>query len=307
MKPKIRVGTRGSDLALTQTGHVVDALRELNPGVEFEVVVVKTTGDKDQRQNIETLGVGVFVRELEAALLDGRVDLAVHSLKDMPSTLPSEFKLAAVPPREDPRDAIISRSGDSLEDLPAGSRVATGSARRKALIKSIRPDLEVESLRGNVPTRLAKLDEDGGPDAVILATAGLNRLGISEKISAHLPCMEFVAAVGQGALAIEVRADDDATFEIANKLDDAETHAAVSAERAFLDVVGGGCSAPVSAHAKITDGRIEISGFASTHGGSKAIRERISGNASDAIELGKKLGESYVKQGVRELVAEKVG
>jgi len=299
----IKVGTRGSELALTQTGHVVDALKEANPGVEFEIVVIKTTGDKDQRQNLSDLGVGVFVRELETALLDNRVDLAVHSLKDMPSTLPEGFALAAVPYREDPRDAFISRTGDTLEELAAGSRVATGSARRQALVKSLRPDLVVESLRGNVPTRLAKLDEEAGPDAVILAAAGLNRLNLQDRISQHLSCSNFVSAVGQGALALETRAGDSATIAAAAKLDHEGTRLEVTAERAFLDVIGGGCSASVSAHAKIRGERLEFSAFASTPDGTSVIRESLVDETSNAEEVGKKMGELFVERGARQLVA----
>ena len=299
----IKVGTRGSELALTQTGHVVDALKEANPGVEFEIVVIKTTGDKDQRQNLSDLGVGVFVRELETALLDNRVDLAVHSLKDMPSSLPEGFALAAVPYREDPRDAFISRTGDTLEELAAGSRVATGSARRQALVKSLRPDLVVEPLRGNVPTRLAKLDEEGGPDAVILAAAGLNRLNLQDRISQHLSCSNFVSAVGQGALALETRADDSATIAAAAKLDHEGTRLEVTAERAFLDVIGGGCSASVSAHVKIRGERLEFSAFASTPDGTSVIRESLVDETSNAEEVGKKMGELFVERGARQLVA----
>ncbi len=299
----IKVGTRGSDLALTQTGHVVDALKVANPGTDFEIVVIKTTGDKDQRQNLAALGVGVFVRELESALLDNRVDLAVHSLKDMPSTLPEGFALAAVPYREDPRDAFISRNGETLEELPAGSRVATGSARRQALVKNIRPDLIVESLRGNVPTRLAKLDEPDGPDAVILATAGLNRLGLSDRVTQHLSCSNFVSAVGQGALALETRADDDQTIAAAAKLNHNGTLMEVTAERAFLDVIGGGCSASVSAHAKIRGERLEFSAFASTPDGTKIIRESFVDEATGVEELGKNFGQLFVERGARQLVA----
>jgi len=299
----IRVGTRGSDLALTQTGHVVDALKEANPGVEFEVVVIKTTGDKDQRQNLAELGVGVFVRELESALLDNRVDLAVHSLKDMPSVLPDGFALAAVPYREDPRDAFISKNGETLEEIPAGSRIATGSARRQALVKHIRPDLIVEPLRGNVPTRLAKLDKKDGPDAVILATAGLNRLGLKDRVTQHLSCSNFVSAVGQGALALETRAGDTETIAAAAKLNHPRTLLEVTAERAFLEVIGGGCSASVSAYAKIRGERLEFSAFASTPDGTKIIRESFVDNAADAEELGTKFGELFVERGARQLVA----
>jgi|TARA_B110000495_G_scaffold47415_1_gene39515 hydroxymethylbilane synthase len=299
----IKIGTRGSELALTQTGQVVDALKEENPEVEFEIVVIKTTGDIDQRENLSELGVGVFVRELEAALLDKRIDLAVHSLKDMQSSLPPEFALAAVPFREDPRDAFISRNGETLEEIPAGSRIATGSARRQALVKNIRPDLVVESLRGNVPTRLAKLDVTDGPDAVILATAGLKRLGLEERITQHLSCSNFVSAVGQGALALETRASDATTAAIATKINHKETLLEVTAERAFLDEIGGGCSTSVSAHAKIRGERLEFSAFASTPDGMQVIRESLVDEASNAEEVGKKMGQLFVERGARQLVA----
>ena len=302
-KNLIKIGTRGSELALTQTSHVVDALKEASPEVEFEIVVIKTTGDIDQRHNVSELGVGVFVRELEVALLDNRVDLAVHSLKDMPSSLPPEFTLAAVPYREDPRDAFISRNGETLEQIPAGSRIATGSARRQALVKNIRPDLVVEPLRGNVPTRLGKLDVAGGPDAVILATAGLKRLGLHERITQHLSCSNFVSAVGQGALALETRASDPTTAAIAAKINHEGTLLEITAERAFLDEIGGGCSASVTAHAKIRGERLEFSAFASTPDGTQVIRESIVDEASNAENVGRKMGELFVERGARQLVA----
>ena len=300
----IKVGTRGSNLALTQTGHVIDALSQANPNIDFEIVTIKTTGDHDQWKNQTHLKVGVFVRELEAALLDNRIDIAVHSLKDMPSLITSKLVIAAVPGREDPRDALISRKGILLEDLPAGSRIATGSIRRQALVKSMRPDLIVEPVRGNVETRLEKLRQTDGPDAVILATAGLNRLGLQDQISQHLSCMKFVAAVGQGALAVETRAYDNFTTNLAAKIDHIETRQAITAERAFLQVIGGGCSSSVSAHAKITKQQIEISAFASTQDASTVLREQVTGMASDAANIGFKLGQSFVDQGARQLLSE---
>ena len=300
----IKVGTRGSNLALTQTGHVIDALSQTNPNIDFEIVTIKTTGDHDRWKTQMPLKVGVFVRELEAALLDNRIDIAVHSLKDMPSSLTTELVIAAVPEREDPRDALISRKGILLEDLPSGSRIATGSIRRQALVKSMRPDLTVEPVRGNVETRLEKLRQTDGPDAVILATAGLNRLGLEDQISQHLPCMEFIAAVGQGALAVETRADDNFTTELAAKIDHLQTRLAITADRAFLQVIGGGCSSSVSAHAKIAEQQIEISAFASTPDASTFLRERVAGKASDAANIGVSLGESFVAQGVRQLLSE---
>ena len=300
----IKVGTRGSNLALTQTGHVINALSQANPSIDFEIVTIKTTGDHDQWKTQARLNVGVFVREIEAALLDNRIDIAVHSLKDMPSSTTSELVIAAVPGREDPRDALISRNGILLEDLPAGSRIATGSIRRQALVKSMRPDLTVEPVRGNVETRLEKLRQTDGPDAVILATAGLNRLGLQDQISQHLSCMKFVAAVGQGALAVETRADDNFTTNLAAKIDHLETRQAITAERTFLQVIGGGCSSSVSAHAKITKQQIEISAFASTQDASTVLREQVTGMASDAANIGFNLGQSFVAQGVRQLLSE---
>ncbi len=299
----IRVGTRGSDLALTQTGLVVDALKAANPRVGFEIVIIKTRGDLDQRQHISPLGVGIFVKELEVALLDRRIDIAVHSLKDMPSSLPLGFTLAAVPSRGDPRDALISRDGMTLEQLPAGSRVATGSPRRQALIKNLRPDLVVEPQRGNVPRRLQKLEEPDGPDAVILAAAGLKRLGLQKRITQYLPCMTFIAAVGQGALAVETRTDDTETTKLAEKLDHRNTRLAVTAERSFLETVRGGCTASVSAHARVTDDNIKVSAFASTPDGSEILTGSVTGNATDAQKLGTGLGESLVQQGARKLLA----
>ena len=300
----IKVGTRGSNLALTQTGHVIQALSQANQNNDFEIVTIKTTGDQDQWKQQTPINVGVFVRELEAALLDNRIDIAVHSLKDMPSSLVPELVIAAVPEREDPRDALISRKGILLKDLPGGSRIATGSIRRQALVKNMRPDLTIEPLRGNVETRLEKLRQDDGPDGVILATAGLNRLGLQDQISQYLPCMEFVAAVGQGALAVETRADDNFTTALAAKINHLETRQAITAERAFLQAIGGGCSSSVSAHAEITAQQIEISAFASTPDASTFLRERVTGMASDAANIGFNLGQSFIAQGVRQLLSE---
>ena len=221
----------------------------------------------------------------------------------MPSSLPPEFTLAAVPYREDPRDAFISRNGETLEEIPAGSRIATGSARRQALVKNIRPDLVVEPLQGNVPTRLEKLDVADGPDAVILATAGLKRLGLHERITQHLSCSNFVSAVGQGALALETRASDATTAAIAAKLNHEGTLLEVTAERAFLDEIGGGCSASVSAHAKIRGERLEFSAFASTPDGTQVIRESLVDEASNAEEVGKTMGQLFVERGARQLIA----
>lgn len=303
MSRKIRVGTRGSELALTQTRLVITLLKEAHPGAEFEIVTVRTAGDGDARSAVGSLGVGVFVKELENALEEGRVDVAVHSLKDMPSVLPPGFLIAAVPPREDPRDALISSSGATLEELPRGARVATGSPRRKSLLLSERPDLSVEPVRGNVPTRLEKLKRDDGPDALVLAAAGLNRLGLQAEITQYLKCMEFVAAVGQGALALEVRADDRETAEVVSVIEDAEARATVDAERAFLAKIEGGCSAPTSAHAQIRGGEFRISAFAATPDGSRILRARHEGDIRRPEELGEKAAEDLLEQGADGLLS----
>ena len=304
MAQTVRVGTRGSDLALAQTGLVVVELRAANPDVEFETVVIRTAGDRDQRTDIARVGYGVFVKELETALADGEVDIAVHSMKDMPSTLQPEFAIAAVPYREDPRDALISRNGASLMDLPESATVATGSARRKALLLEKRPDLRVVPMRGNVPTRLAKVMDADGPDAVVLAAAGLKRLKLEANITEYLACWDFVSAVGQGALAVQTRANDAATTAMAKPLDFPQTHAEVDAERAFLATVESGCSAPVSAHARQREGQISIHAFAADPEGRTVLRGERKGDAAKAIDMAKDLAEELLALGAGDLLSD---
>jgi hydroxymethylbilane synthase len=300
----IRVGTRGSELALTQTGLVIAALREANPGVIFEATVIKTAGDRDQRSKIARVGYGVFVKELEAALSRGDVEIAVHSMKDMPSTLPEEFAIPAVPYREDPRDALVSRNGAKLMDLPEAATVGTGSARRKALALEKRPDLRIAPLRGNVPTRLARLHDSDGPDAVVLAAAGLKRLKLEAQITEYLACWDFVPAVGQGALAVETRADDAETISMAAPLDFPQTHAEVDAERMFLATIEGGCSAPVSAHARQRDGQISIHAFASDAKGMTVLRSERKGDAAHGVYIAKDLAEELLALGAGDLLGD---
>jgi hydroxymethylbilane synthase len=303
MTRTVRVGTRGSKLALAQTNEVTQALLSANPSVEIEVIPIRTGGDRSQSHDLASIGVGVFVKEVENALLNGEVDIAVHSMKDLVSTIEPELVIAAVPYREDPRDAMISRSGAGLEGLPPGARVATGSARRRALLLEKRPDLHVEPIRGNVPTRLEKLDAPDGPDALMLAAAGLKRLGLSDRITSYLACWDFISAVGQGALAIETRAGDTDSADLVKPLDYPGTHTEVDAERAFLAAVRGGCSAPVSAHARARDGRISIHAFASDRDGKNVIRGERSGDEANAIALATDLAEELLARGASELVA----
>ncbi len=282
----IRVGTRGSRLALAQTAIVVDALRSAHPDVIFEVVTISTKGDANTTAPISAIGVGVFVKELESALTDGRVDVAVHSAKDMPADLPDGFAIAAVLKREDPRDVLVSRHTGGLRGLPEGARVGTGSARRRALVLAQRPDLVVEPLRGNVDTRLAKLRSGGGPDAILLAAAGLARLGRLSEVSEFLDPAVFVPAIGQGALAVEARADDLEVIGLVRPLDHRDSRIAVDAERAFLRAAGGGCSVPVSAHVEVTGPRLVIRAFAASADGRRVARHEAHANVAHATEAG---------------------
>lgn len=307
MSKTIKVGTRGSDLALAQTGLVIAELRQANPDARFEREIIRTGGDRNQSAPIADLGTnagyGVFVAELETALGNGEIDIAVHSLKDMPSALGNDFEIAAVPFREDPRDVVVSRDGSGLAELPVGASVGTGSARRRALLLERRPDLSVEPVRGNVPTRLAKLDLADGPDAIVLAAAGLKRLGLESRINEYLKCWDFVAAVGQGALAIEVRAGDEDLSQLARPLQHKETRVAVDAERAFLAAVEGGCSAPVSAHARVGDGEISMHAFAANLDGSQVIRGERKGVPDDATRLALELADELLKAGAGKLLS----
>ncbi len=304
MSRTIRVGTRGSALALAQADLVIESLKKGNPDVRFEREIVRTAGDRDQKSDIAAVGYGVFVSELESVLAAGDIDVAVHSLKDMPSTLDAKFCIVAVPYREDPRDVIVSRDGRTLMDLPAGATVGTGSARRKTLLLEKRPDLNVVPIRGNVPTRLEKLDSEDGPDAIVLAAAGLKRLGLEDRVTEYLKCWDFVAAVGQGALAIETRADDAETQAMTKPLQHEETRIAVDAERIFLAAMESGCSAPVSAHARVRDGHISIHSFAGATDGSRVLRADREGPAAEGKDFANELAEELLSNGAADLTGQ---
>ncbi|HEV8338725.1 MAG TPA: hydroxymethylbilane synthase [bacterium] len=286
MRP-LRLGTRGSALARVQTAIVAEALRALGAGLVLEVVVITTSGDRlVGRIPIETASPpdsvkGLFTKEIEEALLRGEVDLGVHSLKDLPSTETPGLCIAAVPARGDPRDVVISRDGVPLGGLSAGGRVGTGSARRDVLVREARPDLVVEPIRGNVDTRLRKLAA-GQVDALVLAAAGLIRLGREGEITEWLPPERFVPAPGQGALAIQIRADDDRVAQIIERLDDASTRTAVETERLFADRVGGGCRLPVGAYAEQRNGRLTLTGM--VYDG-RPIRVAVTGEADEGERL----------------------
>ncbi|WP_374928563.1 hydroxymethylbilane synthase [Kytococcus sedentarius] len=266
----VRLGTRRSDLATTQSTTVADALRAR--GHEVELVLVTTEGDVNRAPLSRIGGTGVFVSALRDALLAGEIDIAVHSLKDLPVAQPEELVIAAVPEREDPRDALVARDGLTLETLPAGARVGTGSPRREAQLRVARPDIEVVDLRGNVPRRLATVDE-GELDAVVLAGAGLRRLGLDGRVTQWLEPQVMVPAPGQGALAVECRSDDERSISMLEPLDHLPTRTATTAERAVLGTLEAGCSAPIGALARHDADRIDLMSFAGPRDGSRALLE----------------------------------
>lgn len=290
------IASRGSQLALWQARWVQTQLAAL--GHESRIEIIKTTGDKITDVPLAKVGTkGLFTKEIEEALLDRRADLAVHSLKDLPTELPAGLTLAAVPQREDPRDALV---GKKLADLAQGARVGTSSLRRSAQLRNLRPDLVVESVRGNVDTRLRKLDE-GQYDAILLAAAGLKRLGWAARIAEILEPEQMCPAVGQGALAIETR-PDGAGFDACRGLDHAATHSAVVAERGVLGALGGGCQVPIGAHAQIENGRMSLIGLVAAPDGSEIIRADMDGTVNEAADLGRAMGRDLLDRGARRIL-----
>jgi hydroxymethylbilane synthase len=307
MKPELVIGSRGSKLALTQANMIKDQLQALNAGLIIRVDIIKTSGDASSKPLAVIGGQGVFTKELEDALLDGRIDLAVHSLKDLPSTLPAGLTISAIGKREDPRDALVlsreQRSSNiSIATLPRGGNVGTSSPRRLAQLKQLRPDLVFTELRGNVDTRLRKLDE-GQYDALVLACAGLRRLGLENRISAAVPTDQMLPAVGQGAIGIETRTNDAETVAAVSKLDHKFTRLACIAERSLLRGLGGGCQLPIAAHAVVRDKQIRLDGLVAHPEGKTIIRERIAGPLDEAESLGSQLAERLLKSGAAELLA----
>ena len=296
------IGTRGSPLARLQAEEVAAALRTRCPEREVRLHVVQSRGDRDQEASLVGMGLGVFTGELEAALRAGDVDVAVHSLKDLPTDLPSGLTIAAVPPRQDPRDVLVSRDGVALDGLASGSRVGTSSPRRVALVRALRPDLELLPIRGNVETRLRKALE-GDYEAVVLAAAGLRRLGLEGHVTEVFDPAVFVPAPGQGALAVEVRVEDAEMAEIVAPLSHHPTAAAVTAERAFLRALGGGCRVPVGAYGRVEGESIRLTGLVVSEDGSKLYRTTVDGSASDPEGIGVRLAREVLALGASALVA----
>ncbi|WP_034343948.1 hydroxymethylbilane synthase [Deinococcus misasensis] len=297
---QIVVGTRGSALALAQTRQIVARLKEEWPEIEFRIQTITTRGDKVQ--GALKGDKGFFTKEIEEALLANRIDIAVHSLKDLPTENPEGLDIASIPRRVDARDALVGRPGmKSLKDLPQGAVVGTSSTRRKALLKAFRPDLELRDLRGNVDTRLAALGR-GEYDAIVLAAAGLIRMDLRNRIDEFLDVSIMLPAPGQGALALQTRADDDLVIETAYSINDADTDDRITAERAFLHAIGMGCMAPVGALATIEKGILKLEGAIAAPDGSTVIRASIEGDPEECEALGEELAEDMLQQGAKDLV-----
>ena len=302
MKRTVRIGTRGSTLAVWQAGWVKKRLEAHWPDLQVELVPISTSGDRIQHVSLARIGgKGLFVKEIEQALLAGRVDLAVHSVKDLPAELPPGLSLSTIPEREDPRDVLISAGGSSLADLPVGTRVGTSSLRRQALLLHLRPDLRIEVLRGNVETRLRRQLE-GRVDATILAAAGLKRLSLRLKNGVPLDAEEFLPAIGQGALGIEIRAGDEVAALLA-PLHHPETAWAVEAERAFLSGMGGSCRTPLAARATVANGSLRLAALVASPDGKRLLRHERSGPTETAGQIGTETAALLLDRGGRDILA----
>ena len=294
---KLVVGTRGSNLALVQTNWVVDQLKKENPGVEFEVKIIKTKGDLIKDLPLDKIGdKGLFVKEIEKSLLDGEIDMAVHSMKDMPSYLPEGLKFAHSPKREDPRDALIFKEGyKSLDDLPQGARIGTGSKRRKYQLLKHRPDLEIVPIRGNIETRIKKIETEK-LDGVVLAASGLRRACLDDKIDYYIPTDIMLPAPAQGILALEIREDDKETEKIIDSIKDDITKIQIDAERGFLIGVNGSCHIPMGAYCEIEGEKITLTGLYGDGEGKKIVVQSQVGTLADAPKIGYELAKSVLKE-----------
>jgi hydroxymethylbilane synthase len=317
VNPPLRIATRKSQLALWQAEHVASLLRREHPGIEVQLVPMTTKGDRIQDRSLAAIGgKGLFIKELETALGDGHADLAVHSMKDVPGELPEGLMIAAVLPRADARDALVTRTArrlqdyardalvsptSGLEELPRGARLGTSSLRRQAQVLAARPDLRIEPLRGNVDTRLRRLDA-GELDAIILACAGLLRLGLESRIAARLDPRVLLPAVSQGIIGVECRSSDERARDVLRVLDDAVTRTAMEAERAFARRLGGSCQSPIAAHARIDANRLTLEGLVAEPDGSRLLRDSICGSASHAQSLGEELAERVLALGAGDLL-----
>jgi hydroxymethylbilane synthase len=301
---KLRIATRKSPLALWQANHVRDALMTRNPGLEVELFTMTTQGDKILDTPLAKVGgKGLFVKELELVILEGRADLAVHSMKDVPVEFPEGLGLAAVLVREDPRDALISNVFTGIDSLPEGARVGTSSLRRQCQLRARRPDLEVLDLRGNVNTRLAKLD-NGDYDAILLAAAGVKRMGWEDRITELLPPEQFLPAIGQGAIGIEIRVADDKVSRVVKALNDGQTATRIRAERSLNERLQGGCQVPIAGYSEISHGVMVLRALVGRPDGTELVQGVISGKPEDAEELGQVLADDLLSRGAKQILDE---
>lgn len=304
MKANLIIGTRQSLLALWQSNHIASLLRKQYPDCQVTLKKIVTKGDRILDVPLAQIGgKGLFTKEIETELLDGTVDLAVHSLKDMPTVLPEGLCLTAITTRANVGDAFVSNKYASFSELPQGAVLGTSSLRRKAQLLAVRPDLKIVDLRGNVDTRLRKLDE-GQMDAIILAAAGLERLGHADRILEIIPTTVCLPAVGQGALAIECRSDNKEVREMLAFLNDLPTKQATDAERAFLGLIEGGCQVPIGVHAEVENDNVKIEAVIASLDGSKVLRNNITGPAVNAADLGRKLGQQMLAEGGEQILAD---
>lgn len=304
MKANLIIGTRQSLLALWQSNHIASLLRKQYPDCQVTLKKIVTKGDRILDVPLAQIGgKGLFTKEIETELLDGTVDLAVHSLKDMPTVLPEGLCLTAITTRANVGDAFVSNKYASFSELPQGAVLGTSSLRRKAQLLAVRPDLKIVDLRGNVDTRLRKLDE-GQMDAIILAAAGLERLGHADRIREIIPTTVCLPAVGQGALAIECRSDNKEVRDMLAFLNDLSTKQATDAERAFLGLIEGGCQVPIGVHAEVENDNVKIEAVIASLDGSKVLRNNITGSAVNAADLGRKLGQQMLAEGGEQILAD---
>lgn len=298
---KLRIGTRGSRLALHQTHTLEKQLKTAHPELETEIVVIKTQGDISSKPFEQLDGIGLFTRELDAALVNNKIDAGVHSLKDLPTLMRDGILLGAITVREDAHEAFVSINHKCFALLPQNAVVGTGSPRRKAQLLALRPDLKVVNFRGNVETRLRKMEE-GQADATLLACAGLNRLDLQDKITERLSLEVFTPSPGQGALGVTVRRDDPWAAQTVSCLIDPVTAQAVTAERTFLLKLGGGCKTPIACHARVKGERLEAMGFVASPDGKTVIQDKLSGDLNSGQELGERLAKAFLSQGARDLI-----
>jgi hydroxymethylbilane synthase len=305
MKEKWVIGSRGSKLALWQSNHIAARIKESRPGIDAEIRIIKTRGDKILDVPLARIGgKGLFVKELEEALLSGAIDLAVHSMKDVPTSLPDGLLIGAVTEREDPRDVVITADGAKLDELSSTARIGTSSLRRIAQLRRINPSFQTKDLRGNLDTRLRKLS-DGLYDAVILAAAGVHRLGFGDRIAEYLCCDRFLPAVGQGALGVEIRRDDTEAGELIKEIHHPYTAAGVRAERAFLAKLEGGCQIPIGAFGRVGEGdRLTLTGIVSSVDGTSFLRDETECAISEAASAGEELGETLLSRGADKILAQ---